>query len=218
VPTPIDSDLHEFNHWIFRFRPSFTSPCRLLVMLHGWTGDENSMWVFARKLPQHLAILSPRGLFPAQGAGYSWREIKPDNGLLPGMDDLHPSASALIDFIDGWTETKKINADQFDLIGFSQGAALAFAVAILYPERIRSLAALSGFLPKGGGEMLTTHTLAGKKIFISHGRQDEMVPVNLSRRAANLLEISGAKVTYCETDGGHKVSVECFSRISDLFG
>jgi predicted esterase len=44
-----------------------------------------------------------------------------------------------------------MNADQIDLIGFSQGAALSYTLALLPSERIRVLAVLSVFLPTEAG-------------------------------------------------------------------
>jgi phospholipase/carboxylesterase len=217
VPTLIDADLHEYNNWNFRFRPATTFPSRLLIMLHGWTGDENSMWVFAHSLPTHFEVLSPRGPFSSRDGGYSWCEERPGASMLPELDDFRNPAEALFDFVDDWYKSKTARANQFDLIGFSQGAALSYVVTILYPERIHALAALSGFVPKGCEKLFTKDLLLGKSVYISHGRQDKMVPVEEARKAAVLMENTGAKVTYCESDGGHKVGAECFSGITNLF-
>jgi phospholipase/carboxylesterase len=217
VPTGIDADLREFREWIFRFRPASKLPFRLLLMLHGWTGDENSMWVFARKLPAHLAVLAPRAPFPAPDRGYSWRENGTGTWGLPKFEDFRSTAEALFGFVGDWTKSEGMPINQFDLIGFSQGAALTYVMTLLQPQRIHALAALSGFLPKGGEEILSSLRLNAKPIFISHGRQDDMVPVDESRKAVALLEISGAQVIYCETDNGHKVSTDCFSGLEEFF-
>ena len=218
MPTAIDAEPHEFRDWIYRFRPATAAPSRLLVLLHGWTGDENSMWIFTRKLPAQIAILAPRGLYIAPEGGYTWYKHQPETWGLPVMDDLRPSAEAIIDFIDDWSRMAGVNADQIDLIGFSQGAALSYTLACLHPERIRALAALSGFLPDGAEDLLARRTLAGKPVFVAHGRQDNMIPVEQVRRSVALLKDSGAQVSYCESDGRHKVSAECFTEMADLFG
>ncbi len=218
MPTVIDAELREFRDWIFRFRPATAAPSRLLVLLHGWTGDENSMWVFTRKLPAQVAVLAPRGRYVAPEGGYTWREIRPETGGLPGLDDLRRSTEALISFVDDWSQAAGVSANQIDLIGFNQGAALSYTLALLYPERIRALAALSGFMPGGAEDLLARRPLTGKPVFVAHGRQDNIIPVEQARRSVALLEGSGARVTYCETDGGHKVNADCFSGLADLFG
>jgi phospholipase/carboxylesterase len=218
VPTAIDTDLRKFHDRIFRFRPATTLPARLLVLLHGWTGDENSMWVFARKLPAQVAVMAPRGLFAAPEGGYTWREIRPGSQGLPTMDELHQSADTVIDLVDEWSIEAGVSANSIDLIGFSQGAALSYVLALLHPDRIRALAALSGFIPIGAEDLLARGILAGKPVFVAHGRQDDMIPVELGRRSVALLEASGAQVTYCESDGGHKVGTDCFTGLVEMFG
>jgi phospholipase/carboxylesterase len=146
-------------------------------MIHGWTGDENSMWVFAHKLPAHVAVLAPRGPYVAPEGGYTWREIQPGIWGLPGLDDLRPSAEALIGFVDDWSHAAGVSANQMELIGFSQGAALSYTLALLHPERIQALAALSGFMPRGAEDLFGRRPLVGKSVFIAHGRQDYMIPV-----------------------------------------
>jgi phospholipase/carboxylesterase len=214
----IDAELREFREWIFRFRPATVGPSRLLVLLHGWTGDENSMWVFARKLPAQVAVLAPRGPYIAPDGGYTWCEIRPGTWCLPVMDDLRPSAEALIGFVDDWSQATGVSANLIDLIGFSQGAALSYTLALLHPERIRALAALSGFMPDGAENLIARRPLAEKPVFVAHGRQDNMIPVEQARRSVALLQGSGAKVTYCESDGGHKVSADCFTGLAEIFG
>ncbi len=217
MSTVIDADLHEFRDWIFRYRPARSIPSRLVLLIHGLSGDENSMWIFGRNLPGNYAVLAPRGIHPAREGGYTWRKVRPDMKGLPVMEELRPSADALISFVDDWSKSEGISTAQVDLIGFSQGAALTYTTAILHPDRIRALAALSGFIPRGAEDLVSTGILAGKPIFVSHGRQDDMVPVELARRSVALLEASGATVKYCETDGGHKVSAECFSSLASIF-
>ena len=52
--------LETFDGWTLRVRASDSPNPRLLLLLHGWTGDENSMWVFARGLSPNYWIVAPR--------------------------------------------------------------------------------------------------------------------------------------------------------------
>jgi phospholipase/carboxylesterase len=192
-------------------------PSRLLILLHGWTGDENSLWFLTQNLPRHLIVLAPRGLHIAPEGGYTWRKIQPGTWGSPGMIELRPPAEALIKFIDSWSQFNRVEARQIDIIGFSQGAALAYTLLFLHPKRIRALAALSGFMPEGAVELIENTPLAGKQFFIAHGRQDSMIPINQARRSVALLEGSGAQVSYFESDTGHKINPDCVSAMADLF-
>ena len=46
-----NTSLEIFENWTLRVRTPAHTPARVLLMLHGWAGDENSTWVFARNFP-----------------------------------------------------------------------------------------------------------------------------------------------------------------------
>lgn len=181
-------------------------------------GDENSMDVLTRNIAPEIAILSPRGTYAVPEGGYSWREIRPGSWGMAAMDDFRPAAQALVTFVDDWATSVEMDVNQIELMGFSQGAALAYTLVLLYPQRIRQLAVLSGFVPEGGQSLPATPDLTGKPVFISHGRQDDIIPVEQSRQAVAKLKQAGALVTYCESDAGHKVSKECLKAMELFFG
>ena len=209
MPTRTDPQLVTFNGWTFRLRPAASPNPRLFLLLHGWKGDETSMWVFARNLPPEYAVIAPRGLHVEPTGGYTWRRISSGSWSLPSLDDLRPSADALLRFIDEWSASEDLDPAKLDLAGFSQGAALTYALALLHPERVAGCAALSGFLPGGSEAWLAAHAREGKRVFVAHGRQDEIIPVERAQQVVAVLEASGVNVSYCESDGGHRVGKEC---------
>ena len=102
-------------------------------------------------------------------------------------------------------------------MGFSQGAAMSNLLAFLYPQRIRKVGILAGFVPSGLEELVTKRPLEGKPFFVTHGTKDEMVTIDRARASMALLEQAGAKVTYCEDEVGHKISVTCLRALKDFF-
>jgi phospholipase/carboxylesterase len=209
-----------FSHsgWTFRWQPAQKKPESLLILVHGRTGDENSMWTLAHNLPSNYSIVAPRGPYPALEGGFSWRNDSSKRDSLSSSIDLRPAAEGLMEFIDTWTVSEGINIRQYDLVGFSQGAAVVYILTLLYPDRILKVAALAGFFPQGAEALLVPSHLAGKQIFISHGRKDNMVQVEEARRAVKLLRETGAQVTYCESDAAHKVSKECLQAMGKFLG
>jgi len=218
MQTTTDTQILTFKDWTFRMRMPAEKPKRFLILLHGWMGDENSMGVLARNLPSDIALLAPRGIFRVPEGGYSWREIRPGTWGQAALEDFRPTAEGLVAFVDGWAAFAGMDLDKFDLMGFSQGAAMTYTLALLYPQRIRQMAALSGFIPEGGQFESSLPYLQAKHVFISHGRKDEMVPVEQSRKAVVQLEQAGALVTYCESDTGHKISKDCLKAMEMFFG
>ena len=103
------------------------------------------------------------------------------------------------------------------MVGFSQGAALAFAFGMLFPARVNLIAGLSGFMPQGAEAIARNKPLRDKHIFLAHGSQDQIVTVDRARSAVKVLESAGAEVSYCEDDVGHKLSTSCYQGLQNYF-
>ena len=219
MPVQNNTDLVSYRNWTLRIRPAKTEAPRLLLLLHGWTGDENSLWVFVRNFPDDFYILAPRGPHPSgqPAGGYSWRPIRSDNQGWPSLDDLRPAADSLITLIDGYSAEKNLDASQFDVMGFSQGAALANTISLLHPERIRRAGILSGFVPANAEQLIERKPLKGKAIFIAHGSLDETVNIETARRSMDLLDMAGANTTFCVDEVGHKVGAHCLRELESFF-
>ncbi len=209
MQTAINTELITFNNWTLRVRPSPSANPRLLLLIHGWTGDENSMWVFTRGLSSDYWMMAPRAPHTVELNGFSWRPPHPSAFGVPSLESLLPSAEALIRLIDEYTASLKLDAKQFDLMGFSQGAAMVNLIGMLYPHRVRKMGVLAGFMPPGVDDLISKKPLVGKNIFVAHGTQDQLVPVDLAQASIDLLERAGAHITYCEDEVGHKLSANC---------
>jgi phospholipase/carboxylesterase len=209
VQTVTKPEVISFGDWTLRVRASQSESPRLLVLLHGWTGDENSMWVFTRRLSPDYWMMAPRAPHTADPSGFSWRPPRASTFGRPSLEMLLPAAEALIKLIDEYSASVKLDALQFDLMGFSQGAATVNLMGMLYPHRVRKMGVLAGFVPEGLGELIQQKPLAGKNIFVAHGTQDQMIPIDRARASMTLLEQAGAQITYCEDEVGHKLSANC---------
>lgn len=205
----------ELDGWVLRVRrPETPVPHDLIVLLHGWTGDEDVMWIFASRLPQNAYLVAPRALYPTSLGGYGWQE-NPQNGW-PNIFEFQPAIQKLWELLSP-LHFPNVNLSAIRWMGFSQGAALVYSLALLYPERVRSLACLAGFMPAGAEELAQHQPLRGKAAFIAHGQRDEVVPLEQALRAKQILEKAGARVIYCVDDIGHKLSAGCFRGLGQFF-
>jgi phospholipase/carboxylesterase len=209
-------------------RPPGPGPHRLILLLHGWTGDESSMWLFTPRLPGDAWLVAPRGLHPASRGGYAWHsQTKMTGGNVvlrwPWLEDFRPAADALIALLIP-ENFPGAQLETFDVVGFSQGAALAYALALFYPERVRAVAGLAGFLPDGAAAFLGSRQPLRRgpaaepmPVYVSHGTLDNLVPVEMARRSIELLQQAGAEVVFCEDDVGHRLSADCFRSLEHFF-
>jgi len=186
----------------------------LFILLHGWTGDEDAMWIFTSQLPEQAYWVAPRGFYRATHGGYSW--LPEEITTWPKFSDFQPAMERLFDLLDQLPNIQ-INPSCTHIIGFSLGAALGMSLCMLYPEKLASFVGLSGFLPLGIQELATPGRLAGKEVFLAHGTQDAIVSVERARQAAELFKQAGAHVILCEDDVGHKLSASCFRAMGKFF-
>jgi phospholipase/carboxylesterase len=202
----------QVNDFVIKIRqPEGNGPFPVVMLLHGWTGDENSMWVFGSQLPQHYLLIAPRAPYiskhPEYG-GYSW--VERSSGNYPWFEDFRPSLPALDALLDELSRQYEGDFSKINLTGFSQGAALSYVFALLNPVRINKVAGLAGFLPLHSDEIVEAEPLNGTSIFMAHGRQDETVPLSMAHEAKDKLTRAGGIVSLCESDAGHKLGSECF--------
>lgn len=151
--------------------PPAAEPPPLALLLHGMGGDERVMWVFSAQLPAHWLQVAPRAPLPAQPAGWAWLPRRPDEW--PSLARFDDAAAQLEGFLRGLPSWHRVDLSRTVLLGFSQGAATAFALALrlaareravglasgaadgmpAWPSgpapRLRGLASLVGFMPEG---------------------------------------------------------------------
>ena len=221
-----------YQNWVMKVRiPPREGSHPVLFLIHGWTGDEDAMWIFASRLPKDFLMISLRGLYSSALGGYSWLPQKDDGW--GNVDDFRPATDKLLDLLVdlepngsrrleiGPSEVRealtRVDFSRVSLLGFSQGAALSYTFALLHPERVHLLGGLSGFLPDGSEALVSGRPLDGKEIFVTHGTKDAMVPIARARWTVDLLEQAGAQVAYCEDDVGHKLSAKCFNAMETYF-
>jgi predicted esterase len=186
----------------YRYKVGAEVSAPAVMMLHGKTGDENVMWVLEGVLPRGSHLVAPRGLFPVMEGGFHWINA-PHDGW-PEVSDFQASAEALFKTLEDLKGRFQFDRRRLVLMGFSQGAALAFAATALGILQPGALVALAGFLPKG-----KLNGLKDLPIFWGHGSQDEMIPIENARMDVEKLLGIGADVHYCEADVGHKLGAEC---------
>ena len=197
------------DNWHLRVRrPSGPEPGPVALLLHGLTGDENVMGIFASRLPKEYLIISPRGLFSSPSGGYSW--LEKEFGAWPHIDNFHEPLNRIISLLDLCHANFVGDFSAVHVLGFSQGSALAYAFALTHPERVLTISGLAGFLPTGMTDLADEGPLSGKKALVTHGTLDDRVPVDRARQAVKTLKMAGAEVVYCEAEVGHKLNAGCF--------
>ncbi len=185
----------------YRLRIATTPSNLSILMLHGWGGDEKVMWVLQSALPGEAHVASPRGLF-AVDDGYTW--VRPPETGVSDLASFNEAVGALEALVPRLGGSDPLRSRRLLLMGFSQGAALAFAYAARSELPLLGIASLAGFVPEGD-----LMGLGELPVFWAHGTTDERVPIERARRDAERLVAAGVRLTFCEDPVGHRVGVNC---------
>ena len=200
-------------------RPStLTENAPLLILCHGYGSDENDLFSFASELPEELYIISVRAPYQLQPYGNAWYAINFDADKGKWSDDQQAitSRDILSEFIDYACETYALDKNNVSLLGFSQGTILSYSLALTYPEKVKNIIALSGYVNEAIiPESLNPDNYKHLDFYCSHGSADQVIPVDWARRSKPFLDKLEIKNTYSEFPVGHGVAPQNFYEFKD---
>ena len=207
--TPIPLSLEH----IIRPATPTSSNSPVLIMLHGYGSNEDDLFSFASELPQELFIISVRAPYNLEPYGHAWYAINFDADQGKWSDDEQAIASRdkIAAFIGEACKAYQLNSENVTLLGFSQGTILSYAVALSYPEKVKNVIALSGYINEGillaGSEDKDYSKL---NFYCSHGQVDAVIPMEWAQRAPKFLDKLQIKNVFEEFPVGHGVAPQNF--------
>ncbi|MGL4549653.1 MAG: alpha/beta hydrolase [Gemmataceae bacterium] len=92
------------------------------------------------------------------------------------------------------------------LVGFSQGGAVALRVGLPRPDRFAGVAVLAGALRRVDDLTPTLPAGRAQRLFVGHGRADEVVPCDVARDLVAYLRQHGYAPHFQTYPVGHTVS------------
>ncbi len=185
-------------------RPDGEGPFPTVVMIHGRYGDEDAMWLFENVVPNHWLKVAPRGIVEGPPGRFSW--VAREDADWPDLARFDAAVLPLQRFTSALPGLYQANPQQIYLMGFSQGAALSYALGMRVPGLAQGIAGLVGFVPEGCEEEPCLYSLMDLPVFIAVGKNDSLIPYERSLQSAAVLRKGGADVSYHEYDTGHKLN------------
>jgi len=153
----------------------------VLLTLHGGSGnDEDFLWTW-------LKYAKSRGylLVSAKSFGPTW---------------FPWDAPSLMFILDEIQARYHVDPDRILLTGLSDGGSFSYEVGFAWPERFHGLAVVAGILRPHQRSAQASQL----PVYIAHGAQDQLFPVNYIRLVVDKLREWGHNVTYHELAGfGH---------------
>jgi phospholipase/carboxylesterase len=185
-------------------QPDTPGPQPTVVMIHGHLGNEDVMWIFARTLPDNWLVVSPRAIVEVETGQYTWHPRQQHEW--PTLSQFDVAVDSVTHFINVLPQLYDADPDQIYLMGFSQGAAVAYATAINHPGLVKGIAGLVGFMPGDVEEAIANAPMRNLPVFMAVGTRDEHIPLPIAHKCAEMIRAAGAYLTYLEYDTGHKLN------------
>ena len=198
--------------WPHLFRPgSVDAP--VLLMLHGTGGDEQQISGLAPALDPQAAVLAPRGRVQENGMNRWFR--RRSEGVFD-TDDVARRADDLATFLIWARSHYELGDRRLVAVGFSNGANIALATALLHPQVLARVIAFSGMHPldraaaDAGSNAIDARVaeseLAASAVLLRNGTSDPMAPLPSVQRLITVLEQRGAQVQQGLRPGGHGIT------------
>ena len=174
----------------------------VLLLLHGTGGSPDDLLGLAHELAPGAATLAPAGPVSEHGAARWFRRL--EEGVFD-HEDVVKRAHELADFVVEAREKYGFGDRRLVAVGFSNGANIAAAVALLRPEVVREAALFAAMSPVPDPPELDLST---SRIFLANGEHDPMAPLASTEELIRLLRERGADVVTQRHPGGHQVTVD----------
>jgi predicted esterase len=195
------------------FEPGQIAAAPPLLLLHGTGGDEHDLLLLGRTLSPGSALLSPRGKVSERGAARFFAR------LAEGVFDPNEVAARtheLAGFIAAASKHYQFDPTRLIAVGVSNGANIAATLLLLRPVVLggavlfRPMVVIDQSADPG--------SLAGKRVLVTSGAHDPLVPADHPHRLASHLRAGGADVSLRIFPAGHNLTREDIAAAQQWIG
>ena len=190
--------------------PENASAPPLLILLHGVGSDEHGWDDILPQLDERFLVLSARAPNVYANGGYCWFNVGFANGKFSiDAQMAQNSWRAIANFADKAAAAYNVPAGQVYLMGFSQGAAMAFCTMLTAPEKLGGIIALNGrLLPEVRPYAASAAQLKDFPVLYVYGTRDTVIPISFAHESHEYLGTLGVRLEALEYPIAHQITAE----------
>jgi phospholipase/carboxylesterase len=184
------------------WQPAIEKSQRLMIVLHGLGDSSEGFYWLREELDigsfNYLLLNAPDSYY----SGYSWYDI---DAPRTGIERSRRLLAAVIDK----TQREGYPPDQTFLFGFSQGCLMALEFGSRYSPALAGYIGISGYCISPDAILREMNPAANNGAWlITHGTEDELLPVAVTRAQIKRLNDAGFVIDYREYSKSHTIDLE----------
>ena len=184
---------------------------KILIMLHGYGSNYNDLISLSDFFGDDYLYISIQANHSLDPNSYCWWSLyfDSDHTLKSDFDQAKYSVENLNKFIQKEIITKyNFNNENIILLGFSQGAMLAYALSLNFYDIYKKVVGLSGKIQEEIIKPASNDKYKDHKFYCSHGIFDQTIPITYARKASDWFEKNKIDHSYQEFDSQHNLCME----------
>jgi phospholipase/carboxylesterase len=189
----------------------------LVILLHGYGSNEQDLFSLKDAFPKNCIVVSARAPYPLQQGGYQWYELTMKDGKREGnVAQMEQSVKLVGQFVNELVKKYGADADNVIVMGFSQGAIMSYMTGLTKTAKIKGIGVLSGKIHAATKPDMKKTQAYDLKIFAAHGTNDQVIPYEEGKEAADIAASLGYKPEFHTYKGmGHSI---CNEEAQELAG
>lgn len=212
-----------------RYEPNYPYP--LLVLFHARGGDEQQL---LRSMPAlswrnyvGLSLQGPEAVTrKGRPAGYGWghafsrreRSAPPEAGspsegemvharLFEGINDpVDQLEDSVFNAIRQTRRALHVHSERIFLVGCGEGAAVAYKLALTYPDKFAGVVSINGWLPSGIRPLARLKACRELRFLVVHGEWNTRTSIQSARREVAMLRAGGLSVAFQSYPCAHRLT------------
>tara|TARA_A100001011_G_scaffold367418_1_gene420825 strand:+ start:119 stop:766 length:648 start_codon:yes stop_codon:yes gene_type:complete len=193
-----------------------TSECKVIIMLHGYGSNKEDLFSFSDYMNPKALIISVQAPHKMDYGSYCWWALNFDESMNLSIEvsQARESINQLHKFISEYlVDNYNFSLNNIFLLGFSQGAMVAYTLSINYPDFYKKVIGLSGKIPYEIINYNKENDYSLHNYFCSHGIFDQVIPIDIGRDSSSWFTNKKIKHVFLEFQSQHGVSPENFEEM-----
>jgi len=180
----------------------------LLVLMHGVGSHAQDLFSLAPYVPPRYHVLSLQAPYALGPEAFAWFQfsVNPDGSRTIAAEQEVASRALVAQTVQQAAQQLGVPPERVVVGGFSQGGIMGLSLLLTRPELLHGICVWhSRLLPEVLPAQVAPEAMAGRQVWLSHGTQDQVIPLASALAAKDHLDQLPVQLTYREYPCTHTI-------------